>query len=122
MLRLRVSSERQPRTKNGQPPHSTTGVASSSSSHCRGRGAMISPTASGQNSAAMALKRTGMASAVPTQKRRLMSRNSALSSSAATVRGSSAMPHLGQVPGWSCTTSGCIGQVYSIFDATAGAD
>ena len=29
MLRLRVTSDCQPRTKNGQPPHSTTGVASS---------------------------------------------------------------------------------------------
>jgi N-acetylmuramoyl-L-alanine amidase len=28
-----------------------------------------------------------------------------------TARGSSAMPHLGQLPGWSCTTSGCMGQV-----------
>ena len=30
MLRFRVSSERQPRTKNGAPAHSTTGVASTS--------------------------------------------------------------------------------------------
>ena len=28
MLRLRVTSERQPRAKNGAPAHSTTGVAS----------------------------------------------------------------------------------------------
>ena len=28
MLRLRVTSDCQPRTKNGQPAHSTTGVAS----------------------------------------------------------------------------------------------
>ena len=30
MLRLRVSSDCQPRTKNGQPAHSTTGVANTS--------------------------------------------------------------------------------------------
>ena len=41
-----------------------------------------------------------------------MSRSSAFSSSsvpAVAVFGSSAMPHLGQSPGWSCCTSGCIG-------------
>src|SRR3546814_19586697 len=33
-------------------------------------------------------------------------------SSADTVIGSSAIPHFGHSPGSSCTTSGCIGQVY----------
>jgi hypothetical protein len=32
MLSLRVTSDRQPRTKNGQPAQSTTGVASTSCS------------------------------------------------------------------------------------------
>jgi hypothetical protein len=27
------------------------------------------------------------------------------------------MPHFGHVPGWSCRTSGCIGQVYTILPA-----
>ena len=30
MFRLRLTSDSQPRRKNGQPPHSTTGVASAS--------------------------------------------------------------------------------------------
>ena len=38
MLRAGFSSECQPRSKNGQPDHSTTGVASTSSSHCASRG------------------------------------------------------------------------------------
>jgi hypothetical protein len=33
MLRLRLRTDCQPRTKNGHPPHSTTGVASSSWPH-----------------------------------------------------------------------------------------
>ncbi|CEG07155.1 hypothetical protein BN961_00537 [Afipia felis] len=32
MLRFHVATERQPRTKNGAPAHSTTGVASASDS------------------------------------------------------------------------------------------
>src|SRR5690606_16805659 len=51
------------------------------------------------------------------QKRRDMSSNSdeSSSSSAAAVIGSNAMPHFGHVAGWSCTTSGCIGQVYIVL-------
>ena len=61
------------------------------------------------------INRSGIASAVLTQNRRAMSASSGLgASSAATVRGSSAIPHFGQFPGWSRTTSGCIGQTYSI--------
>lgn len=43
---------------------------------------------------------------------RVMSLSSESSSSTCGVIGSSAIPHLGQVPGPSRTTSGCIGQVY----------
>ena len=50
------------------------------------------------------------------QKRRVMSRSSGFSSSVAvTVRGSSAMPQMGQDPARSRTISGCMGQVYSVF-------
>ena len=46
------------------------------------------------------------------QKRRRKSTSSGLSpSSRLGISGSSAMPHLGQAPGWSWRTSGCIGQV-----------
>ena len=62
---------------------------------------------------AIATMKTGKVSAVPIQKRRFMSRSSESSSSTSgvTVFGSNAIPHLGQVPGWSCSISGCIGQV-----------
>src|SRR5690606_38097006 len=57
-----------------------------------------------------------------TQNRRRMSRYSGLGpSSAEIVRGSSAMPQIGQLPGSSRTISGCIGQVHSVFVFVAGA-
>src|ERR1700722_3062180 len=57
-------------------------------------------------------KNTGTVSARPIQKRRIMSASSALASgSALTVRGSSAMPQVGELPGPLWRISGCIGQV-----------
>jgi hypothetical protein len=44
-----------------------------------------------------------------------MSMSSGFLSSIVTVRGSSAMPQIGQLPGASRTISGCIGQVHSVF-------
>jgi hypothetical protein len=44
-----------------------------------------------------------------------MSRSSGFASSTVTVRGSSAMPQIGQLPGSARTISGCIGQVYSVL-------
>ena len=121
MLRLRFSTDCQPRTKNGQPPHSTTGVDNANSNQCSGRGAMSPFTRSGKNSAPIARTNTGSASAVLIQKRRVMSISSAFSSSApVAVMGSSAMPHLGQEPGSSRTISGCIGQVYCVAAAVRG--
>ena len=40
MLRWRLTSDAHPRTKNGQPPHSTTGVASASSIQFNSRASM----------------------------------------------------------------------------------
>jgi hypothetical protein len=54
------------------------------------------------------------------QKRRVISASSELPSIDA-LRGSSAMPHLGQFPGSLRTTSGCIGQVYSTASFEGGA-
>ena len=63
----------------------------------------------------------GTVSAAANQNRRVMSRSSGLSSlSTVTVRGSSAMPHFGQSPGSSRTTSGCMGQVHSVRVERAG--
>jgi hypothetical protein len=50
-----------------------------------------------------------------------MSPNSGFSSSSPeTVRGSSAIPQMGQDPGPGRTTCGCIGQVYSTRDEITG--
>src|SRR3954447_21810371 len=69
----------------------------------------------------MAKISNGTESAAPTQKRRVMSANSGLGSSApaTAVIGSSAMPQIGQAAGPSRTISGCIGQVQSPAPATA---
>ena len=68
----------------------------------------------------MLIASKGTVSAAPTQKRNPMLRSSASSSSgapAAVMRASSAMPQIGHDPGLSETTSGCIGQTYSVFAA-----
>ena len=112
MLRFRVTIDCQPRTKNGQPPHSTTGADSTSwiqsdtvGSIQRARaGAIISPIESAS---------TGIVSTRLIQNRRVMSTSSGFGpSSAANSTGSSAMPHFGQLPGPSWRISGCIGHVY----------
>ena len=60
----------------------------------------------------IAITTRGTVSAVATQKRRVMSRNSALSPDVpVAITGSSAMPQMGQLPGPICRTWGCIGQV-----------
>jgi len=125
MLSRQVTKERQPRSKNGQPAQRTTGVASTASTYCvqvtdircgspdrtascsiapaRSNPGMPSPIASSSNGS----ERTSA-----TQKRRVMSRSSGLSPSAAVgVTGSSAIPQMGQLPGALCRTCGCIGQV-----------
>src|SRR4051812_5826024 len=62
----------------------------------------------------------GRVSASPIQKRRLMSRSSGFSYSAATGVGSKAMPHIGHEPGASRTISGCIGHVQVVFAGVGG--
>jgi hypothetical protein len=106
MLSERRSTDCTPRTKNGQPAHSTTGVANSSSSQgtqACGRAKTWPPMSSAT---------TGAASAAPVQRRRVMSTSSSFGPrSSETSSGSSAMPQIGQLPGPTCRTSGCIGQV-----------
>ena len=78
MLKCRVRSDRQPRTKNGQPAQSTTGVErmncvqrdTSPMTQCGASGSMC----------AIASRKTGSVSAAPIQKRRVMSRSSPSSS------------------------------------------
>ena len=108
-----VTIDFQPRSKKGQPPHRTTGVASASSTQLRdwndhsrnGAKPAISP---------IAISSSGKVNAQLTQNRRVISCNSSLgSSSAEKVRGSSAMPQIGHAPGARVTISGCMGHVYS---------
>ena len=59
----------------------------------------------------MAIARTGRVRAEAITSRRRMFTNSGFgAASAGTARGSSAIPHSGQLPGASSTTSGCMGQ------------
>ena len=113
MLGLSGASERAPRTRNGQPAQSTTGAARKSSTQRR--------TPTGRRSASgrpgimslIARTKSGADRAADTTRRRRMSTSSALSSSSSadTSAGSSAIPQMGQAPGPTCRTSGCIGQV-----------
>ncbi|MGY4328695.1 hypothetical protein ACVWWG_003112 [Bradyrhizobium sp. LB7.2] len=110
MLRLRVSSDCQPRRKNGQPAHSTTGVAKTSWIQFDSVGSiqLCGPARWPPISSTTA----GSASAPPIQNRRVMSASSGLGPlSRLATSGSSAMPQIGQLPGPTWRTSGCIGQV-----------
>src|SRR6266581_482867 len=105
---LRLTSEDQKRSKNGQPPQRTTGVARKNSIAFRTGGARRRP----RDSPSMEKSRSGKDKAALTQNRRRMeSYSGSASTSAKTSIGSSAMPQMGQVPGPICTICGCIGQV-----------
>src|SRR5580693_2072075 len=101
ILGLRLTSEVQKRWKNGQPAQSTTGVANANSTQESDPDWDVACTA-GQFGIIwyMSINIRGAVSARLTQKRRVMLRSSGLSSATAvTVRGSSAMPQIGQEPG-----------------------
>ena len=70
----------------------------------------------------IAIANRGAVRAKLIQNRRVMSRSSGLSSSTVTVRGSRAMPQIGQLPGSARTISGCMGQVYSVLLAGSAGD
>src|SRR3989441_8673921 len=121
MFRLRLTIDAQPRGKNGQPPQSTTGVARTSCSQAMSR--LDSPWRSGWPGSMTPITNAsnGTLSATLTQNRRVMSFSSAFSSSPVAVRGSRAMPQIGQDPGALRTIWGCIGQTYSVRAAGSGA-
>src|ERR1700680_4393716 len=104
-----------PRTKNGQPAHSTTGVVRTKSNHCQARGEAHSPSdAKKVPLFAMVITSTGTVRTTLIQNRRVIYASSGFfSSSRLIVRGSRAMPHLGHDPGLFVTISGCMGHVYS---------
>ncbi len=112
--------EAQPRSKNGQPPHSTTGVASNSSTQTCTRGVSNFCTGCPGSIPTISNNRIGAVRMALHQSRRVIAINSGLvSSSTVTVRGSSAMPQMGHAPGLSRTISGCMGQTNSVFAASA---
>ena len=83
MFKLRVTSDRHPRTKNGQPPHSTTGVARTNSNHChvlRRQPHCISGDRPGTRSDIATIS-TGIVSAAQIQNRLVMSTSSGFFSS-----------------------------------------
>ena len=109
--------EAQPRSKKGHPPHRTTGVARMSSIQPKSRpGRRCWSGWPGRTSETMTAS-SGSVSTAPIHRRRVMLINSGLAASAVTVRGSRAMPQMGQAPGRSRTISGCMGQVYSAAPA-----
>src|SRR6266403_6191871 len=93
MFKLRVTRDRHPRTKNGQPPQSTTGDAKINSNHCQvlGEANRMSGDMEGTKSD-MATTRIGIVSTVQIQNLLVMFTNSGFfSSSAVTVLGSRAI-------------------------------
>src|SRR6266571_6635237 len=122
MFRLRFTIDCQPRTKNGQPPQRTTGVARTNSTQARARSEISLSSGAPRRFAPIAARRIGMVSATLTQKRSAMLVSSGFSSSFAEMtRGSSAIPQIGHDPGSERTISGCIGHTYSVLaDGTVG--
>ncbi len=105
MLSAQFFTDAAARAKNGHPAHSTIGEASASSTQCATPGEKRPP---------ISIATSGTASAALAQKRRVMSLSSGFSAGAAASIGSSAMPQIGQGPGFSARTSGCMGQVQSV--------
>ena len=119
MLRLRDTSDCQPRTKNGHAAHSTTGVENRNCIHADVAGATSACSESPGTCSPMARTNTGKVSTSPIQKRLVMSMSSTFGPSSPVVTsGSSAMPHFGQGPGPTWRTSGCMGQVKMASAAT----
>ncbi len=111
MFRCRLLTDAQPRSKNGQPAHSTTGAASASSSQSSPRPGSPARLC-GARCRAIARSTSGTAKAAASQSRRVMSASSGLGAAVALASfGSSAMPQIGQLPGPICSISGSIGQV-----------
>src|SRR5712692_10763537 len=103
---LRLTSEDQKRSKNGQPPQRTTGVARKNSIAFRTDGARRRP----RDSPSMEKSKRGKDKAALTQNRRRMeSYSGSASTSEKTSIGSSAMTQTGKVPGPNCTLPAALG-------------
>jgi len=115
MFELRWTTDCQPRTKKGPPPHRTTGVARMS---CVDSTALAPRLANAAPNSISPMANTTSGTVRPrlTQKRRVMSRSSGWgpSSELSSVSGSSAMPQIGQLPGPLCRICGCIAGVEAV--------
>src|SRR5436190_24381816 len=98
MFGLRLTIDAQALSKKGQPAQNTTGVASARPIQLtRPPWLVVSPAPA---MSAIVTRNTGAPSSAPIQNRRVMSTNSGFGSSVSEmVRGSSAMPQMGQAPG-----------------------
>src|SRR5690554_2376829 len=115
MFGLRFTTDCQPRMKKGCPAQRTTGVDNTNSTHvCV---VMSNQPSWGPN---MASTVTMTVNGRVHQNLREKSLSSGFSSSRLGIKGSSAMPHFGQLPGWSCRISGCMGQVYIVPGTASG--
>ena len=115
-----MTSDTQNRSKNGQPDHSTTGLAIASCSHGR---TFIGTRFQPKISLPIASRNNGPDSTAPTQNRRVISTSSGFGASVRVgSAGSSAMPQIGQAPGASRRICGCIGQVQMVPATTATGD
>ena len=115
MLRLRFATEAAARRKKGHAQTKHTGVANASSTKVRMRGDRAADTGCPGSMSPMATPHSGVVRDAARISRRVMSTISGSGPSASSAEGgpmrSRAMPHCGQAPGPSCTTSGSIGQV-----------
>src|SRR5215510_16590323 len=113
MLGFRLTIEIHPRSKKGQPAQKTTGVANTRPVQLSHAPCDI-VNAPPLNMSIIVSAKTGAASRVENQNRRVIDVNSGFGrSSSVMTRGSSAMPQIGHAPGASRTISGSIGHVYS---------
>ncbi len=122
MFRCRLRTEAQPRWKKGHPPHSTTGVASTSCAQASALGESSRCTGWPGSISDMPRKTTGTLSASDTQSRRVMLMQLRVRRLLAPSPCAAPAPcrTWGSCPGWSCTTSGCMGQTYSVRVSSTG--
>src|SRR5438309_5456865 len=114
MLGARFTTEAHPRWKNGQPPQSTTGVASNHSTQFFVEPVKVWGSDKPGIISAMARSMTKREGPRQIQNRRVISSSSGFpSSTSETTLGSSAIPQIRQAPGLVSNTSGSIGQMYS---------
>ena len=111
MLGLRLTTDAQPRSKNGRPAQSTTGAAQASWNQLDAVRPTSCVTRSPSSISPIASRNTGRPATAAMRKRRVMSSSSGFRTGpAVTASGSSAMPQRGHGTGSVSRTWGHIGQ------------